>query len=132
MERKKIVKKYKNLNLKISKNCNINRVPCSINYNGKSNNDKFFYKTISKDEKFINSKIRGRPLIGNIIKLDDKNLTGVILDKNNKTNTIETKFTFDQFTNWCLDSNPDQDLNFKGSLEYFNISKHIHEPITKL
>lgn len=53
----------------------VHKLPCTINYNGHANVQKYFIPTIkTEDEKIYTSTLRGRPLQGKLTKLPDNTM----------------------------------------------------------
>jgi ribonuclease H2 subunit C len=128
-----------NLNLKKKINKNekhrIQKLPFKINHEGKANIEKYFNEIIkTENNNEYTSSFRGRPLRGKEIIIPET-LIGVICkeERDKKEEDVKyykTETTFENFTNWCLDSNPDNDTSIINSIKYIQIqSEFIHKEL---
>eukprot|EP01080_Neovahlkampfia_damariscottae_P001909 gene1909-1049_t len=105
----------------------IHKLPCHINYEGKSNEIESLFQ-IEKEENEKVSSFRGRPLRGKDIVLP-KDVHGFVFENEND-NKFKTTHQFDSLTSWVLDKNPENEVSIKGALDFFkttlNFSKKLY------
>ncbi|XP_044735385.1 uncharacterized protein LOC123297694 [Chrysoperla carnea] len=115
--------------------CNIQIVPCKIDFNGKTSIDKHLNNYIMKEENdILSTSFRGYPLRGKQIQLGE-DITGVVfersLDESNNEVHLHPIKIFKEFKYWNWGKDPNHNDDIQKALEYFEISEALHKPITE-
>ena len=119
------------------KQSEVHLLPCKVSYDGKANVNSFFTSSILRSTneetkaEVLESSLRGRPLNGVNIKLNNK--IGLVINevksKDEKSRDLELESTFDNIYSWRLDDpkiTEKSDLLSKGIHDWFSASEIIH------
>ncbi|KAJ8308404.1 hypothetical protein KUTeg_013278 [Tegillarca granosa] len=113
-------------------------MPCEIQYDGEAKATEYFEPSIrNKDTpagSFMTSSYRGRPLLGDVVKVPE-GYVGIVVKETNKVYTEEedrdlnVTHRFKEFVHWNLDKEPSDDDKIKQALQWINLSKVLHRPL---
>lgn len=114
----------------------VHSLPCKIGFDGRvavglyfrpRNTEQMSDVHSEKNVVRVESQLRGRRLVGNLYKLENSELSGVVLKASAEQVVVET--TFNSIYIWGHDIPPAKNDNVRKSLAWSKISTALHSPI---